>query len=46
MFKTNLKSKAQNQYFDIQTYVNRKGVTKWIAWYYTSINSENLKELE
>lgn len=45
MFKTNVKDKAENQYFDIQTYKDRKGDTKFIAWYYSRISVETLTEL-
>lgn len=45
MLANNLKYKAQFKYYDIQTYVDRKGVSKWIAWYYADIEHELTKEI-
>jgi len=39
MIKTNVKDQAQNRYFDIQTYTDRRGRQKWIAWYYKEVDS-------
>jgi hypothetical protein len=33
MRENDLKGKRQYQYFDIRDYVDKRGRTKWIAWY-------------
>ena len=34
MFITNAKSGKAFQYFDIQSFVDENGKTRWIAWFY------------
>jgi len=45
MFDTNVKAKSMHQYFDIQTHVNRRGKTLWIAWYYAEMKPQDLETL-
>lgn len=44
MFKTNAQAGKQFKYFDIQTYQDKQGKSKWIAWYFEKVE-DAFKEL-
>lgn len=37
MFKTNAKTGSLNKYFDISSYVDKSGKTRWIAWFFQRV---------
>lgn len=37
MFKKNSEVGGLNKYFDISSYVNKNGKTRWIAWFYQRV---------
>jgi len=44
MIETNIKDKAENQYYDIQFYTNRMGKVRWIAWYKQTVSNKDFIE--
>ena len=43
MLETNSKDSKQYRYFDIQSYPDKNGRLKWIAWFFRDV-TETLKE--
>ena len=43
MFKVNAKYGASHQYFDINQFIDKKGKSKFIAWFYRDL--KNLEDL-
>jgi hypothetical protein len=44
MFRVNAKYGASHKFFDIQPFKDKKGKTKWIAWFYREL--KQIEELE
>lgn len=44
MFKVNAKYGASHKFFDVSQFKDKKGKTKWIAWYYKEF--KNLEDLD
>lgn len=45
MLKTDVEAHAQHHYFDVQTYVNRRGQTRWIAWFKKQMTNKEFVEM-
>lgn len=44
MLQTNLKYNQMFEYYDIQSYVDKKGKTKWVAWFTRNLTDKEINE--
>lgn len=44
MLKTNNKKGYQFQYFDIQSYTDKRGRLRFIAWFFAELKGEDVNE--